>query len=256
MKAYLFIVLLYLTSCSFEEKKSLDYELLSSNTERDYVDHLAFTGANYLSNDEIREVKLSIESKQFLDRVYERIVSNNELMFTNKFKPSFHIIRAQVPFIFSLPHSQFYLSSGLAEKYLKSEELFIAALAGEILKSDRNIYEKRIMIPLGFYSTEKMIQITRLKPETKYKLNEWTYVILKRAGHDPSAFLNWIQVQNRNALDFSLFLGDAFGISKEEHFFKNFMTKQGFAGVEKKVIEANSSKEFYKLLTNITSTKK
>jgi hypothetical protein len=183
-------------------------------------------------------------------------VSNNELMLSNKFKPSFHIIHAQVPFIFSLPHSQFYLSSGLAEKYLKSEELFIAALAGEILKSDRNIYEKRIMIPLGFYSAEQMIQITRLKPETKYKLNEWTYIILKRAGYDPSAFLNWIQVQNRNTLDFSLFLGDAFGISKEEHFFKNFMTKQGVAGVEKKVTEANSSKEFYKLLTNITSSKK
>ena len=114
------------------------------------------------------------------------------------------------------------MSSGLIEKYLKSEELFVAAFAAEILKSDRNIYEKRIMIPLGFYSTEKMIQLARLKQETKYQVNEWAYIVLKRSGYDPTAFLNWIQVQNRNTLDFSLYLGDAVSISKEEHFFKNF----------------------------------
>ena len=97
--------------------------------------------------------------------------------------------------------------------------------------------------------------MTRLKPETKYQVNEWTYVVLKRAGYDPTAFLNWIQVQNRNTLDFSFYLGDSFGISKEEHFFKNFMTKQGTMGVEKKITEANSSKAFYKLLNNITRSK-
>ena len=111
------------------------------------------------------------------------------------------------------------------------------------------------MVPLGFFSTEKMIQITRLKSETKYQVNEWSYFILKRSGFDASAYLNWIQVQNRNTLDFSLYLGDAIGISKEEHFVKNFMARQGVIGVEKKINEANSSKAFYKLLNNIASNK-
>ena len=36
---------------------------------------------------------------------------------------------------------------------------------------------------------------------------------------------------------------------------QNFMTKQGVLGVEKKFNEANSSKDFYKLLNNIVSRK-
>jgi len=78
-----------------------------------------------------------------------------------------------------------------------------------------------MLIPLGFCTTEKMISITRIKPEIKNKVNEWAYFALKRAGFDPSAYLNWIQVQNRNTLDFSLYLGDAIGISREEYLFKN-----------------------------------
>jgi hypothetical protein len=52
-----------------------------------------------------------------------------------------------------------------------------------------------------------------------------------------------------------MFLGDSVGISKEEHLFKNFMTKQGVLGVEKRFNEANSSKNFYKLLNNVASRK-
>lgn len=255
MKESLIIILFIIVSCSSSDKKFLDYSLLGEPTDRDYIEHLASIGADYLANDETHEIKLKTESIQFLDQIYERIVTNNQLLFTHEFKPSFHIILNKTPFIFSLPHSQFFLSSGLIEKHLKSEELFVAALTAEILKSNRNIYEKRIMIPLGFYSTEKMIQLTRLKQEMKYQINEWTYIVLKRSGYDPTAFLNWIQVQNRNTLDFSLYLGDAIGISKEEHFFKNFMTKQGAVGLEKKINEANSSKSFYKLLNNIASNK-
>lgn len=249
------IALLILFGCSSTSKNFKDYSTLGEPTDRDYIDHLASAGPVYLRSEDVREVKLKAESVQFLEQTYERIVSNNEVLLTRDLKPKFHIILNKTPFLFSLPKAQFFLSSGLVEKYLKSEELFIAALVTEILKSDRNIYEKRFMIPLGFYSTEKMIQITRLKPETKYQVNEWCYFVLKRSGFDGSAYLNWIQVQNRNTLDFSLYLGDALGISKEEHLFKNFMAKQGILGVEKKINEANSSKSFYKLLNNIASNK-
>lgn len=217
----------------------------------DYVDHLASTGSNYLTFQEVSTVKVSSDSIAYLESIYERLVSNNQVLLSHVDAPKFYFIKHKSPFLFSLPKGQFFFSTALLERYLKSEALFIAAFAAEVLKSSRFIYEKKLLIPLGFLSTEKMIQLTRLKPETRYQINEWVYFILKRSGYDSSAYLNWIQVQNRNTLDFSLFLGDALGISKEEHLFKNFMTKQGIAGVEKRITEANSSREFYKLLKNV-----
>lgn len=251
MKLILISIIFILAGCTSNPKNTKDYSRLSEPVVKDYIDHLAALGPVYLNSDEVKEVKLKNDSIQFLEQLYERIVSNNEILLKKESKPRFHVIINKTPFIFSLPHSQFFLSSGLVEKYLKSEELFVAALVAEILKSSRYIYEKRILIPLGYISTERMLQITRVRPETKFQLNEWSYFVLKRAGFDASAFLNWIQVQNRNTLDFSLYLGDAIGISKEEHLFKNFMAKQGVASVEKKINEANSSKAFYNLLNNI-----
>lgn len=248
-------ILLAVTGCSSISKMDKDHSGLSEPVDRDYIDFMASMGEVYLRSEDIHEIKLNSESLQYLDQVYERILSNNEILMSRGPKARFHIIKSKAPFFFSLPKAQFFMSSGLVERYLKSEELFVSALASEILKSNRNIYEKKMMIPLGFYSSEKMILMTRLRPETKFKINEWTYFVLKRAGYDSSAYLNWIQVQNRNTLDFSLFLGDAVVISKEEHLFKNFMAKQGVIGVEKKMNEANSSKAFYKLLNNITDHK-
>ena len=255
MKKLIIFATILIFGCSFNSKSFKDYSKLSEPTDRDYIDHLAASGLVYLKSEDIKEIKLKPESVHFLEQVYERITSNNEILLSHEIKPEFHIIKNKTPFLFSLPHSQFFLSSGIMERYLKSEELFVAALAAEILKSNRNIYEKRIMVPIGFNSTEKMIQITKLRPETKNQINEWTYFILKRSGFDASAYLNWIQVQNRNTLDFSLYLGDAIGISKEEHLFKNFMAKQGVTSVEKRINESNSSKSFYKLLNNVASNK-
>lgn len=250
-----FLVFMFFAGCATTTKNISEYSNLGEPATKDYIDHLASMGDVYLTSEEVKEIKLKNESIQLLDQIYERIISNNEILLSKKNKPRFHVILNRTPFIFSLPKAQFFISSGLIEKYLKSEDLFAAALTAEIIKSDRNIYEKRLMIPLGYQNTERMILITRLRPETKFQLNEWCYFVLKRSGYDASAYLNWIQVQNRNTLDFSLYLGDAIGITKEEHLFKNFMTKQGLASAEKKINEANSSKAFYNLLNNIVRTR-
>lgn len=247
------MVLFCIVSCSGINTITRDYSFLGESTEIDYINHLSSAGADYLSYKETREIKLNKDSLEYLTAIYERLMINNELLLLQNAKPSFHVVANRTPFIFSLPGAQFFISNGLIGKYLTSEELFVAALAAEVLKSNRNIYEKKIMLPLGFYNTEKIIELTRLKLETKYQVNEWTYYILKRAGFDPSAYLNWIQVQNRNTLDFSVYRGDSATISKEEYYFKNFMSKQGNLGFERKINEANSSKPFYKLLKNIES---
>lgn len=243
-----------LLGCSHAKNADVDFSNLGNPTDRDYVDHLSSTGEVFLKSDEVQEIKLSKESSKFLTSIYERLVFNNEILFSSQVRPTFHFIKNKTPFLFSLPNSQFFFSSGVLEKYLKSEEIFVAAFASEIIRSQRLIYEKKMIIPIGNLNIEKMVTICRLRSDVKVSVNEWAYAILKRSGFDASAYLNWIQVQNRNTLDFSFMLGDAVGISKEEHLFKNYLSKQGIASVEKKINEANSSKEFYKLINNVVST--
>lgn len=243
-------------SCSTNTNKNvINYDGIGELKTQDYIDHLAAAGGDYLAYEETKTIKLRPDTVEFLDNIYDRLVSNNQLILNLTERPTFYIIQHKSPFLFSLPRSQFFFSTALIERYLKSEELFVAAFAAEVVRSQRFIYEKQILLPLGFYSTEKMIGLTKLKFDTKQQVSEWTYFVLKRAGYDASAYLNWIQIQNRNTLDFAMYLGDSVGISKEEHLFKNFMTKQGVLGVEKRFNEANSSKNFYKLLNNVASRK-
>lgn len=248
-----FFILLALLSCSLEQRKSNNYLDLAELLPRDYTDQLSSLGDDYLRHEGVKEHRLGKNSQAYLEKVFNRIVTNNEIFFENNDRPQFHVIRDKTPFFFSLPGSRFYFSTGLFQKYLKSEELFISVLALEIVKSKHNVYEKKPMIPLGFCNTERMIQLTRVAAPYRYQLNEWGYLVLKRSGFDASVTLNWIQVQNRNVLDFAMLLGDTSSISREEHYFKNFMAKEGVATIERKTIEANSSKDFYQLMNQIAS---
>lgn len=245
-----------IVSCSSNTNKNvINYARIGELQTKDYVDHLAAAAGDYLAYEETKTIKLRPDTVEFLESIYDRLISNNQIILHLKERPTFYIVQHKSPFLFSLPRSQFFFSTALIERYLKSEELFVAAFAAEVVRSQRLIYEKQIIVPLGFYSTEKMIALTKLKFNTKQQVSEWTYFVLKRAGYDATAYLNWIQVQNRNTLDFAMYLGDSIGISKEEHLFKNFITKQGVLGVEKRFNEANSSKNFYKLLNNVASRK-
>jgi hypothetical protein len=244
-------LLLIIISCSTEQKITNNYSEIADLLPKDYSDQLASIGEDYIHQAGITEIPLGKKSQIYLEQIFDRIVSNNEIFFENNIKPQFHIIKDKSFFVFSLPGARFYFSSGIFQKYLKSEELFAAVLALEVTKSKRNVYEKKPTIPLGVCSTEKMILLTRVSPTIRHQLNEWSYLVLKRSGFDPSVTLNWIQVQNRNILDFALLHGDTSSISREEHLFKNFMAKEGVSAVERKTIEANSSKDFYQLLNYI-----
>lgn len=249
----LFVILISILSCSLEQTKINNYLEITDLLPQDYSEQLSSLGDDYLHNEGVKQYQLNKHSQAYLESIFNRIVSNNEIFLDNKDHPQFYIIRDKTPFYFSVPGSKFYFSSGLFQKYLKSEELFVSVLAIEIIKSKRKVYEKKSTIPLGFCNTERMIQLTRVAAPYRYQLNEWSYLILKRSGYDASVTLNWIQVQNRNVLDFAMLLGDTSSISREEHFFKNFMAKEGLSTNERKTIEANSSKDFYQLMKQIVS---
>ena len=96
-------------SCSSGSKENtLDYTGVGEIQNRDYIDHIAAAGDAYLSYEETKTIKLRPDTVAFLENIYERLVSNNELLLQRKEKPKFYIIEHKSPFLFSLPKSQFF----------------------------------------------------------------------------------------------------------------------------------------------------
>ena len=265
MKIITIMTLLILsTSCSSLKewqkwKKDLTKEVkndpINKYRTNDYIEQLSFLGGEYLATPGIISVKLSKKSRNYLNSIYARIIRNSELILNKKLRPSFHFIKSKTPFYFSLPEAQFYFSSGLLKNFLKNEQLLVAALAHEIVKSHKNIYQKRAVVPLGFINTERMIAITKVPLKIKMEINKWTFYVLKRAGYDSTAYLNWLQTQNKNTLDFTFQLGTTKQTSKEEFLFKNFIVNQGIINESDERYEtigpSNSSQGFYKLLNEV-----
>ncbi|MCK6595495.1 MAG: hypothetical protein L6Q33_09870 [Bacteriovoracaceae bacterium] len=246
------ITFLLMTGCSQWQKPYYDYSDVGKMTNQDYVDHLASLGESYLSFNKDRQEKISSQSKDYLNEIYHRIIQNNEIFLPKRETVFFNVIQHTTPFIFSLPRSQFFISSGLLKKFLKNEQLFVAALSREIIRSQRNLYERNVVLATGNMTTEQMLQLMKLDLATKEKINEWSYVVLRRSGFDSSALLAWIQLQNKNPLDFALYSGDRSQVSREEFAFKNFLVKEKKINSELITLdEKNSSKSFYKLLSEI-----
>ena len=221
-------------------------------TSQDYIDHLAALGEGYLTFIEDRKINISESSKKYLNEIHDRIIKNNEIFLPKRETPYFYLINHTTPFIFSLPRSQYFISSGLVKKFLKNEQMFVAALSREIIRSQRNLYEKHLVLMTGNISTEKMFQLLRLDQNVKNSLNEWSFVVLRRSGFDSSALLAWIQLQNKNPLDFALYSGDRGSVSREEYSFKNYLVKEKKVNTEVAFSdERNSSKPFYKMLSEI-----
>ncbi len=221
-------------------------------TKKDFIDQLTFLGGEYLNSPGVKVIQLSSQSKRYLRSIYIKIVENSELIFDQELTSKFYIIKNKRAFYFSLPGGQFYFSSGLVLNYLKNEQLLVAALAHEIVKSHKNIYLKKIVVPIGFLSTEKMLALTKVPLQVKMEINKWTFFALKRAGYDSAAYLNWLQTQNKNTLDFTFQLGNSKQITKEEFLFKNFIVNYGAAN-EKVTGQRpeNSSQSFYQLINEI-----
>jgi hypothetical protein len=227
-------------------KKIVKYE------NQDYMAQLAFLSGEYINSPGIQTIRISGRSRHYLTSIYHRIVEHSELILEYNLSPKFYIIKNKTPFYFSLPGSQFFLSSSLVKKFLKNEHLLVAALSHEIVKSQRNIYLKKAVVPIGFLSTEKMLSLTRLPLKIKMEVNKWTYYVLGRAGYDSSAYLNWLQTQNKNTLDFMFQLGSSKKISKEEFLFKNFVVKQGIVEkMNRSRQPSNSSKSFYHFVNEV-----
>lgn len=194
-------------------------------TGQDYHDQMIHLGELFLRHPQTRQVTLDPSDKAYLTRLYQRIVSSNELLLGSlgEGRPQFYVIDSQTPFYFSLPGSHFYFSNVLIDRFLTSEELFTSMLTHEIVRSRRGVYKKNVIVPSRYLTLEQMISFTRIDLDLKMEVHKWAYFTLKRSGLDSSAYLSWLQLQNKNSLDFSLQVGSSRNISQEEFMFKNFI---------------------------------
>jgi hypothetical protein len=213
----------------------------------DFIDHLAGLGKAYLDTPGITEVSLGVTEKRYLTSLVSNLAKHNELFFPDPAPPTFHIIKMPAPFCFSLPGGQFFFSLGILQKYVRTEGILESIIAFEMIRSYRNIYRRTVTVPLGEIPTEKLISLTRLPLSERMQIHKWANSLMRRSGDDSSAYLDWIQIQNRNNLDFILHIGEAKMISQEEFLFKKYVIDNRLNESDNKRV-VNPSRGFYEFI--------
>jgi|TARA_Y100000748_G_scaffold301967_1_gene303200 hypothetical protein len=221
-----------------------DYQEFSN---QDYIDHLKSFEDIYKKQNTL--VGLRQSSYRYLENLVRTISENNELFFEDKLKPRFYIVKSKIPFHFSLPGGRFFLSNGLLDKYIKNEAMLYCVLVYELVRSEKNIYQKQIVIPTKVLNTTRVLSLMRLNTEDKLEIHKWAFYLLKRAGINTDTYLSWLQIKNRNSIDFAKQLGDIQSISREEAMFKAFIIENNKGEVGDKY--TGSSRSFYSLLNDI-----
>lgn len=217
---------------------------------KDYEDHLESFEKTYLRTNSKKIIPLSKSSNKYLNSIVERIIKTNELFFLKKIKPRFHIIKSKTPFHFSLPRRKFFISSVILKKYITNESMLYCMILFELIKSEKNLYKKNIIIPTGTLSTSRVLSLLRLETQDKFEIHKWAFYILKRIGMDTDSYLSWLQMKNRNSLDFSLQIGNVESISREEALFKSFLIQE-IQNNRRRSEFRSSSKRFYSFIKNV-----
>jgi hypothetical protein len=243
----LFIYFLFLSGCSslnsliFPNQNKIAQKSL---LEQDYIDQINNQGEVFLEENRRKIIRLSNRTKNYFSNLVLKIRNSNEKYFEGGVENySLHIIRDKTPYYFALPNGKIIFSSGVVKKYIDNEALFAVLVSKLVYISSKKIYIKKISIPRGAISTIEMMKIVDLPLNVRGEVNKWTFHIMTRAGLDGLAVLNWIQIQNKNILDFSMMYKDLNLISREEYEFKNFMALNNDRTFLEK--STNSSRSFY-----------
>lgn len=244
-KIYFILLVLFFHSCSlFKSSEDInrvpsDFVALGSS---DYLQYLEYLGNQFkLKN---KDVKLSHQSNQYLTKVVDKIIVNNENFYRNKKNFNVIFVNSLEPFHFSLPPNLIVLSSELIQRYIEHESFFICVLIFEMIRLERNLFQKSILSPHVNLTNNDLLKILRIPLEVKIESNKWAYYQMTKSHFDQDQYLSWLQVINRNHLDFYAMLGDTSLIFKEESAFKEFIAinYEKNRGVR---AQSNSSKDFY-----------
>jgi hypothetical protein len=246
-----------LVSCSsfdlFGNKKSEAEDILAGYkrfTNDDYLAQLKVLHDFYQENPEVRIVKTNKRSSRYIKKLIRTIITNNELFF-KRIDANFdvYIVDDTKPFYFSLPNQKLYISSGVINKYLKSENLLYCLLTYELIRNEKLIFRKVNLIPKGIIETSQMLSLLRIETGVKVEIHKWAFYILKRSGLSTDNYLSWLQIQNRNSIDFKLLMGDVNSISEEEALFKLFLIRNQKKTQNTK--KYTSSRSFYNFINYV-----
>lgn len=218
-------------------------------TSEDYVAQLSFLGRQYSKS--VKTIRLSKSKKLYLADLYQKVLNKNRKFMAKNMAPQFFIIKDDNPFYFSLPNNYYFFSQGLIQKYFRNEMTLVSCLTYMMLQAHNDAFIKRIVVPTGYISTDQLISLIKLPLNLKADLNKAVFWSLQEAGFDGSYYLQWIQLQNRNTLDFSRQIGDPQFITKEEFLFKQFVAKENITAFRLKALEGNSAKGFYRFIKGI-----
>lgn len=249
------LIFYFLTSCSYlglrgDENKGITLTDYKEFEKSDYIDHLKSFEKSYLANTDQDKVQLTQKSKKYLESIATLITKNNELFFSSKDEASFNVIESKIPFHFSLPGKKIFFSSNLIAKYINNETMLFCMIVYELIRSEKLLYDKNIIIPAGTISTPRMLSLLRLGTAEKVEVHKWAFYILKRIGIDTDSYLSWLQLKNRNSLDFSMQIGDIQTISREEALFKSFLIQE-VKNTRKIPKYKGSSRDFYTFVRNV-----
>lgn len=242
-----FIFFLNLSGCAYLDtflKRPVEKSFEHTMSNADYIDQINFQGEIYLQQNRKRILSLSKRTRAYFSNLVLKIKSANEKYFLEgEQKYTLYVLKDERPYYFALPNGKIVFSLGIIKKYIDNESVLAMLVTKLIYISSKNLYLKKISIPKGVLDTIEMMKIVDLPLDVRREVNKWTFYLMSRAELDGLAVLNWIQIQNKNILDFSLMYKDLNIVSKEEFEFKNFMTTQRNRSFLKS--SSNSSKDFY-----------
>jgi hypothetical protein len=240
-------------SCSYLPLKKdviIERDRIPEQLNDDYVDQLKYFSSNYKESLGKKKIKLSKKNKEYFDRTVKKILSHNELLLPDNGKVEVIVIQEDAPIFFSFPGYKIFMSSGLIKKYVTNESLLVSLIVVEVIKSGKNIYEKKDYVPVGYIETKVALDLVKVKSSIVSNLYKWAYVAMKRSGYDGSSVLNLIQIINRNKIDFSWQVGSYNDVSQIEYHFKKFLVAQGL-GLEIDDYVYKSSNDFYDFKRNV-----
>lgn len=214
----------------------------------DYADHLASLKEPFLSSPGIK-ILSNKRAVSYLEDLCQEIIFKNEIFFKHLKRAHVTILDSEAPLHFSLPKGEIFISKGLISKYVKHESMMVSILSYELVRSENLLYPKRIVVPIGYVSLERMLLLGRLTLEEKMEIHKWAHYLTVRSGYDGEYYLSWLQTQNRNTADFILQVGDVNLINREESLFKAFLIKS--SEEDNLPGKKNSSKTFYTFINSI-----
>ncbi len=249
------LAMLFLVSCSQvrlpywdrREPQTL-YQGWSMFEQNDYSNQLSSFERTYIETMADSRLQLSLKPREYIENLALSIIQNNEIFFQDIYQPRIHIVKHAVPFHFSLPGRIIFLSTSLLNKYVKHEAILASIISYELIRSDKKLYNKNVIIPTGYLPTERMLSMVRIDVDEKIEIHKWAYYTIRRSGFDGEYYLSWLQTINRNTADFIPMIGDASAISREEAMFKAFLVKRAKVEDERVFSRRESSKDFYQFL--------